>query len=189
MSDDTPRHVMVDLETLGTEPFSPILSIGACRFYMEMEKPISTTPDDDTFYQAITLESCFEVGLRPSAGTIVWWMGQTKGAQQVFTDPNAVALPVALDAFTDWLNSRPDEVWGNSARFDLGLLSAAYKACGKRDPWVHWKERCYRTMKSLPEVAGITIPRVGTHHNALDDAMSQALHLRFIMSALRAQKA
>lgn len=179
-----PRHVMVDIETLGTEPFAPLLSIGACRFNMEPEMLPFSDPENDLFYQAITLESCLDVGLKPSAGTTLWWMGQSKEAQQVFNDPQAVGLPVALDAFTDWLNSQPDEIWGNSARFDLGLLSAAYRACGKLVPWSHLRERCYRTMKSLPKVSDIKLVREGTYHNALDDAISQARHLRAVMAAL-----
>ena len=35
------------------------------------------------------------------------------------------------DAITDYLNSRPAHLWGNSARFDMGILEAAYLACGK----------------------------------------------------------
>jgi exodeoxyribonuclease VIII len=42
-------------------------------------------------------------------------------------------------------------------------------------PWRHWNDRCYRTVKSLyPDVK---LERVGTHHNAVDDAESQARHL------------
>ncbi len=175
------RHVMVDLETLGTEPFTPILSIGACRFNMESEMLPFADPENDLFYQAVTLESCLEAGLRPSASTVLWWMQQGKDAQQVFSDPNAVALPQALDAFTDWLDSRPDEMWGNSARFDFGLLSSAYRACGKVVPWDFRRERCYHTMKALPTAGAVRIEREGVHHNALDDAVSQARHLRRIM--------
>ena len=177
-------HVMVDLETLGTEPFSPILSIGACRF--QLTPNIGEPGVADVFYQPITLESCFDVGLKPSASTTLWWMQQSKEAQKVFTDPAAIALPEALDRFTDFLNSRPDEMWGNSARFDFGLLSAAYRACGKEIPWEHWRERCYRTMKTLPMVQHIKLERFGTYHNALDDALSQARHLRAILLHLGA---
>ena len=35
-----PTDVMVDLETLGTKPFSPILSIGACAFRMDDAVPL-----------------------------------------------------------------------------------------------------------------------------------------------------
>lgn len=181
MSTENPNatDAMVDLETLGTHPYAPILSIGACAFTMD-ESPI-----DDLFYQAVDLESCIDLGMRPSGPTIMWWMQQADEARiRAFNDPAAVKLPIALDAFTDWLNSRPLSVWGNSARFDCGLLEAAYKVCNKELPWSWWKEGCYRTIKNLPGAKRIPLERFGTHHNALDDAISQAVHLRKLYRAL-----
>lgn len=175
--------VMLDLETLGTEPFAPILSIGACTFYLG-ETPAGQEPIADSFYQAIDIESSLTLGMRPSGATLKWWMNQSAEALAVFNDPAACSLPDALDAFTDWINSRPVSVWGNSARFDCGLLAAAYKACSKELPWMFWNERCYRTFKNAPGANSVALQRFGTHHNALDDAISQALHLRGIFSAL-----
>ena len=171
-------HVMLDLETMGTDPYSPVIAIGACRFEMD------TDLIEDVFYQVISLESCMEVGLRPSASTTLWWMNQSEAARKVFYDETAVKLPIALDAFTDFLNSRPDELWGNSARFDCGLLEACYKACGKEVPWQHWHERCYRTVKNLPGAKDVKLVRQGTYHHALDDAISQAKHLQAIYKKL-----
>lgn len=175
-----PTECMVDLETLGTQPFSPILSIGACAFRLDEDGPIA-----DVFYQAVDLESCLELGMRPSGGTVKWWMQQDEAARaRAFHDPEQVKLPLALDAFTDWLNSRPLNLWGNSARFDLGLLEAAYKLCNKEVPWQFWNESCYRTVKKLPGAKGVPLVRYGTHHNALDDAISQAVHLRQLYQKL-----
>lgn len=172
--------VMVDLETLGTQPYSPILSIGACAFRLDEAGPIV-----DVFYQAVDLESSLDLGMRPSGGTIKWWVQQDEAARaRAFHDPEAVKLPLALDAFTDWLNSRPLKMWGNSARFDLGLLEAAYKLCSKEVPWQFWDERCYRTVKSLPGAKKVNLLRFGIHHNALDDAISQAVHLRQLYTKL-----
>lgn len=173
---------MLDLETLGTKPYSPILAIGACAF-----RPDQVGPIEDAFYQAVTLESCLDLGLRPSADTILWWMDREPEARAVFKDPLAVTLPLALDAFTDWLNSRPLKLWGNSAAFDCGLLAAAYTACGKVVPWEFYNERCYRTLKKLSGADGIPLARVGTHHNAVDDALSQAYHLMAIYKGLGLQ--
>ncbi|WP_322037924.1 3'-5' exonuclease [Burkholderia cenocepacia] len=174
-----PTDAMVDLETLGTEPFCPILSIGACAFNADS---FSVSPD--VFYQAITLESCISLGLRVDANTLGWWMDQAPAAQAVFRDPQAVTLPLALDAFTDWWNSRPMRIWGNSARFDMGILAAAYKACGKEIPWRWRDERCHRTVCNLPGAKDVPFERYGTYHNALDDALSQANHLQKVYRAL-----
>jgi len=171
-------NAMVDLETMGTKPYAPLLSIGAVAFNFDDE------PIMDLFYQPIDLESCLELGMRPDAGAIKFWCDQGEAAQMVMSHPDAVTLPLALDAFTDWWGSRPMSFWGNSARFDAGLLEAAYKVCGKQIPWAWHKERCYRTVKNLPGAQHAKLERYGTHHNALDDALSQALHLRSIYKAL-----
>lgn len=171
------HHAMTDLETLGTDPGCPILSIGAYGFNFDNDHY-------EQFYLAIKLSSCFEIGMRPSADTIGWWMGQSDQARYVFKDPQAVHIAEALDMFTLWLNSRPLTLWGNSARFDMGILEAAYKMCGKNPPWKFWKEGCYRTIKNFPKARDIKLARVGTYHNALDDAMSQALHLKAINEQL-----
>jgi hypothetical protein len=182
-----PLNCMLDTETLGVKPFCPVLSIGACIVDMTTD-PDTAAPIDlikDPFYVAIDLQSCLDVGLKVDADTLRWWMEQKPEAiQAAFNDPQRVSLPVALDAFTTWVNSRPLKMWGNSARFDLGIIEAAYTAIGKQAPWEFRNERCYRTVKGLPEARGIECPRYGTHHNALDDAISQALHLAAINKRL-----
>jgi inhibitor of KinA sporulation pathway (predicted exonuclease) len=43
-------------------------------------------------------------------------------------------------------------------------------------PWKFYNDRCYRTLKAM--YPHIKMPkRTGTHHNALDDAISQVNHL------------
>lgn len=178
------RHVMLDLETMGNKPFAPVVAIGAVRFDMGTPARNDASMAADMFYQTITLESCMEIGLKPDASTILWWLEQSDAARAMFKDPSALPLPQVLDMFTDWLNSRPDKLWGNSARFDCGILEAAYRACGKIVPWEHWNERCYRTIKSTPMAKEIKLVRTGVHHNALFDAVSQANHLVAIDQAL-----
>ena len=176
--------IMLDLETMGTDPFAPVIAIDAVRFNAGDDRSLASA---DTFYLPITLESNLAVGLKCSASTIKWWLTNpeiTPEARAIFTDPGAVPLPNALYAFTAWYNSSEDTVWGNSARVDLGLLSAAYAACGKTVPWLHWNEGCYRTMKNLPAAKHLKLVRSGTHHNALDDALSQAHHLCAIVKHL-----
>lgn len=171
------EHAMCDLETLGTDPGCPIISIGVYGFHMHADV-------SERFYMAVDLASCFEVGLRPNADTICWWMKQADAARAVFQDPQKVHIAVALDMLTLWVNSRPLTFWGNGARFDMGILEAAYKACGKQIPWKFWTEGCYRTMKNAPAAKSTKLVRVGTYHNALDDAVSQALHLRELNKVL-----
>lgn len=177
------KHCMTDLETLGKKPYCPVLTIGACAFNLDDNLPIV-----DVFYQPIRLDSCLEVGLRVDADTLKWWMQQDPAAvQAAFLDEQAVKLPNALDAFTDWIGSRPMQMWGNSARFDMGILEAAYQVCGKEIPWEWRNERDYRTVKNIASARDIPLQRVGLFHHASDDAVSQAYHLRRVSQQLQLQ--
>jgi len=74
-----------------------------------------------------------------------------------------------------------DGMWGNGASFDNVILSETYLRLGMKAPWPFWKNKCYRTAKGM--YPAVEINRSGTHHNALDDARSQAEHLIAIDAA------
>lgn len=162
-------HIMIDLETMGNRPSAPIVSIGACAFEQDGE----ITSD---FYNKISLESAVEHGGVMDPGTVIWWMQQEGNARAEIFNAKGDTI-AALVRFRDWLGAQGDieGVWGNGAAFDNVILSETYKRCGMDAPWPFWLDRCYRTIKSLhPD---IPIDRSGTHHNALDDAITQARHL------------
>lgn len=171
-----PEHaveVSVDIETLGKKPFCPILTIAAVRFEagpMQAMEP---------FYQPVRLESCLDLGMKVDADTLNWWMGQPAEARTAaFDDEKAVDLPEALDRFTDWIGSRPDRLWGNSARFDMGILEAAYTVCRKQVPWNTWKEMDMRTLANLPGMDVVPRKKSKVAHHALEDAIAQAHYIR-----------
>jgi len=171
------RHVMVDLETLGTVPGCCILSIGACAF-----DPDTGEVSDDTFYTAIDTDSQAAHGMTQSPSTLAWWAKQSEEARRVFTDPDRQELPQALVAFNAWLAKFPNVlVYGNGADFDNPILAAAYDVAGVPQGWKPYNGRCYRTLKAL--APSLKLVREGTHHNALGDAISQAKHLCAIVTA------
>lgn len=175
------RDVMLDLETFGNRPGSVIVSIGAVK--MDLERGLV----GEGFYQAIDPADAQRCGLTIDAGTVTWWLGQSERARAAVRSPtDRMLLGAALRSFSDFIG--PDAVvWGNGADFDNVLLAAAYGAVGSETPWRFWNNRCYRTLKSLfPDVK---LERAGTHHNALDDAASQAYHLLRIMKAMRGASA
>ena len=78
-------------------------------------------------------------------------------------------------------------VWGNGSDFDNTIMGDFYRSYSIAPPWKFWKNRCHRTMKAIAQstfegYAGVR--RLGTHHNALDDAMHQARELQAIVKAL-----
>lgn len=164
------KNVMLDLETLGTAPGCPIVSIGAVAF----------CPNEglgDRFYVEINPNSCRQAGLVPTTETIKWWTDQPGGVDFLKrVDSRGELLSVALTEFTHWLEKfghAEVKVWGNGSDFDNAIIQYAYKAIGLEAPWKFWNNRCFRTLKDLLG-AGRKMDRVGTHHNALDDAITQA---------------
>ena len=134
-------NIMVDLETLDTKASAVILSIGACRFD---ENEI----DNDGFYRVITIQSCIDEGRTISGSTLKWWMDQSERAKAVLNDPAAIPLEDALNDLRAWIgpaNLKTAQPWGNSARFDLGILEHAY---GRQElPWMFYNEKCFRMLK------------------------------------------
>lgn len=167
-------HIMLDLETMGTRPSAPIISIGAVKFTADGLLDPSTGGD---YYARVTLESSahpmFGAVIDPS--TVLWWLQQSDEARAEFAMPGKF-LNETLDSFREWVERDEIEgVWGNGASFDNVILSETYRRKHEDVPWPFWKDRCYRTVKSMyPDVR---MERSGTHHNALDDAISQAKHL------------
>ena len=174
------KNIMLDLETLGKEPKSVIVSIGAVEFS-------ETEVSENKFYINIDPEDCQSYGLKINASTFLWWMGQSEAARLAITGSEKVKLKEALISFSSWLleghnHSLEDDVivWGNGADFDNTILSSSYSETGLEQPWSFRNNRCYRTIKNLSP--DIKIETSGTRHNALDDAVSQAHHLIKIFS-------
>ena len=164
------KNVMVDLETLGNGYSAAIISIGAVEF--------DETGLGREFYMPVDAQSSVELGLTIDASTVMWWMQQDVKAKAAFKD-NGEPIQAALEVFANWY---PKDAcfWGNGATFDNVIMANAYKLAKIKQPWKYCLDRCYRTLKNLyPDV---TQERVGTHHNALDDAKYQALHAVKIMN-------
>jgi DNA polymerase III epsilon subunit-like protein len=177
------QHVMVDLETMDSSPTAAIAAIGAV--YMDL----NTGELGKTFYEKVDLQSSMDLGLTVSADTIQWWLKQNDAARFEMTQ-SGESIMRALNRFSDFIGGKwvfdetdgigsfvPSDVrvWGNGASFDNAVLANAYAKCGKSRPWQYYNDRCYRTIKNM--YPHVVLERSGTHHNALDDAISQAKHL------------
>lgn len=170
---------MCDLETLSTRPGGVIISIGATKFD-------ENGSYGEPFYTRIDPKSSMNAGFSIDADTILWWMRQSDEARADF-QKESFHVSHALQKFAQWCDNEDAkerdncncaniELWGNGANFDNAILKAAYDKLNLEAPWDFWSDRCYRTMKAM--YPHIKMPkRVGTHHNALDDAISQVNHL------------
>ena len=173
------NHIMLDLETLATSSNALILSIGAVKFD-PMSDEIS-----EKFHVGVDLGSLplNSYGLDIEAATVLWWLDAQRAAgREALEAVPKTDLASALEGFGMWIGDNA-RVWGNGASFDNVILRNAYTKLGMDAPWRFWNDRCYRTFKNL--APRMEVRRVGAHHSALDDAVTQASHLQKLVLALK----
>ena len=172
------KDVMVDLETLGTTAGDSIISIGAVYFDQKTQEL------GDEFHIIIDRQSCREIGLLESVETIAWWDKQSDEAKKTLvasSNGEGATIYEALVRFSEFMK-KGRNLWGNGSDFDNVLLAAVYQKLECPPPWKFYNNRCYRTLKSLrPDVK---LERIGTYHNALDDAKTQAVHAMKIFGVM-----
>lgn len=178
-----PKHVMVDLETMGTGRKSLILSIGAVEFDPNFRGTVAeqdaAMKDANKFYVAIDPVDAERWNLKISASTFMWWLKpEQAAARERLLSEDKVGLYDALTGFADWLG--PDAVvWGNGVLMDNALLLDACEACGLDRPWTYKGDADYRTIRRMQ--GAIPNREYGTLHHALDDAVAQALTMQDIL--------
>jgi hypothetical protein len=170
------KHIAIDLETLGNGTNAVVVAIGACAFDAKHMTP---------FYTHITAQSAVEAGLVMDASTVMWWLSQSDEARAALTRDDGVPLTTALEDFAEWLSVyNVQGVWGNGIAFDNVILRNAYKAIGMLPPWQFRADRDMRTLvwehqELFDEDPREVVDKVGTDHNALDDALFQADVVRY----------
>jgi hypothetical protein len=167
-------HIMFDLETMGMAPNGAVASIGAVLF----------DPHSDalgpTFYQIVDLaDQEKRYGRAINGDTVTWWLQQSAAARDELIRADRVSLRIALENYARWVGeSKP--TWAYPSTFDHVILQSAYDAVGMKNP-VHWRDHfCMRGLAKLANVQPGA--KVGTAHNALDDAIFQAKWLQKILA-------
>ncbi len=179
-------HMMIDLETLGTRPDAAIIQIGAVLF-----EPVSGGKIlNGQGFKRYTL-------LQDGSGTIdhstvAWWLQEASASKMgAALETEAVPLLQALDE----LDSFPMKakglsweaiggVWAAPSDFDIPILKSAYARFGLGVPWERRATRDARTLFSIvggkPEIDWTGF----TAHDALDDAIGQAMQVQKAMGML-----
>jgi len=184
------KHVMVDLETWSTEQNAVLVAIGA----VEFDPNDFGDPADErvarmkTFYQTIDPET-FDSAFHISASTMKWWMSPERddARRRLWRDwdEGACEAGIAITEFASWCKADSDDglrVYGNGAMFDNTKVQWAHKHYTGWDAWAFYEDGCYRTIKGL--APDLKLERWGTFHHALDDAISQALHMQAVLARL-----
>lgn len=167
-----PRDIMVDLETVATDPQAAILTIAAIRFnpnhdYSEVTDPFTL----DYFYTRVDLE---QPGRNVSDDTMAWWAQQAPEIrEEAFGEADRFPLADALIALEAWA-SGADRYWANGAAFDFPILESANNSYKIRNAWQFWQVRDARTIYQM--VPDHKKPAAAKHH-ALYDCLNQTIRL------------
>lgn len=173
------ENVMIDLETLGTERDSVILSLGAVKFDSR------EIYEDSGLYMQLSWQEQMDNGGTVTEGTIRFWLSQHRAAREAILNKSGLLHPdKGIMMLNNWFRDNVKKpkncaVWANGPSFDLSLLDDMYRRFGMgKPPWPYWAERCVRTAKMMAGVDTISRPADMTEHHAFHDAVFQAMQIR-----------
>lgn len=190
--------IMVDLETLDTNPRATILSVGAVAFNIDEQETVKDyllgmDCSRRSFAQRVSLD-----GQIPSrtitASTFQWWLQQSEAARKDLCG-SCTSLFAFLCDFSTWVNEvrgqtvdkKHMRLWGNGAAFDNAILRDAYTDMGQEHPVPFRGDMCYRTLKTLfmPGKVEVEDQHLLTAHNARHDAIFQAVVLQKLWAKIK----
>lgn len=171
------NHIMIDIETMGNINNSAIVSLSAVKF------DIKTGFKGEIFHRLVNLQSCLDIGLEVNGSTIMWWLDKSDEARNFLKGEN-YHIKEVLNDFSDFCTV-DHEIWGNSPRFDLGIIQNAYNKLKLPIPWDFRKERDVRTLVSfLPKIKENWLFS-GVKHNSIDDCYNQIDYCSIIWNKIQ----
>lgn len=172
-------HLVIDIETTGTQAGCCILSIALV--------PVGI-PEIEPFYSCIDHLSSLDEGFKDDEETLLWWNKQKREVQEeAFSGTRSIksvleSMAFYIDCVSD-LGNKKLYMWGNGKDFDNVILSAAYKKLSMKQPWDFRNNRCYRDLAAYYPWVDKVKPEIP--HHALYDAKAEAAHLEKIFAELR----
>jgi hypothetical protein len=206
------NHFMIDIETLGTNPNSHIMSI-ACLKFNPMGNPEAKHHEDDVIPIVwerwdIIPRTCQEIGLEIDANTVLWWFQQSEAARMDAVHglyKEKVHINVALLGLNSFIKKYANGIgdtyiWAKSPQFDLTILENAYRKCSMTKPWKYQDQFDVRTVfklwgnrkrpdytnivKEMTKGTGINKGKMMSTHNPVYDCYLQSYLLAHIWKEL-----
>lgn len=166
------QHVMLDLETFGTDSNSVILSISAVQF------DLVTGQIGKEFEVALNVSEQLKVDRVIDPATVAWWMGQSQEAINATFRMDRVIVAKALNDFNQWIRSlgyppKDIKLWGNGSGFDNVITRNLYKAMGIEFVLPYWCDNDVRTLVTISGIDTRDYTFTGTKHYGIDDCKHQ----------------
>lgn len=186
MKGNSMNDFSIDCETLSTHPNAAVVSIGVVNFDRDTGKI------GESLHILINVDDAIKHG-HVSGSTMSWWIAQGGDARSLFDKKhdaertNCHGALCRLKGFIAKHSDRP-RVWGNGSIADITWLDSLFNSAGAgmKAPWEFWDVRDMRTTMDDADLDMKSIPREGTHHNAVDDALHQAKLISMARRKIRA---
>ena len=180
-----PRVLMLDWETLDTEPTAKVIAVGAVTF--ELGNPDAETQEFYTRIGTATQQNRTE-----SQSTLDWWEKQDPIAQEHSFKghrsgdlPDLETVTLALRNFVTATHA--EYIMGNGNMFDCNIFR---DICGRANvpyPVSYWADLDLRTAKLMSKGDKLPWPEDLVPHHALDDAKYQVLCIQSWWEKLHAK--
>ena len=172
------NRMMIDLETLDTEPTAIVISAGIVVF--------DTVASNITFSEHFMLDMDHQLskGRSISMSTIKWWLQQ---------ETNPIAPDIACIHYTDmlgiiletWKKHNIEEVW-SCGSFDVDIINDMFDNTTYNQPWTHYcAVKDYRAVRDwFKDLVPFENP--DSKHDALADAVAQVKHMQKLCGQVQA---
>ena len=176
------KHVMLDLETLGTTPGCVVLSIGAVEFDLD-------GVTGSSFYVNLLRDPQIKnYGLTTEASTIEWWSKQSDNVRNKLNSDQKHPFD-AIVQFSKWFQSvSAIYVWSQGLNFDVPIFDVLRNKTGLPPLWKFYNARDTRTAYDIAGIDIRTLKRDSDAHDALADAHFQVKCVQLAIAKIRAQK-
>jgi exodeoxyribonuclease VIII len=166
------RDIMIDLETLGTDSNSVILSISAVEF------DLATGETGSEFEAGLDVQQQYKIKSVIDSDTVAWWFSQDNKAIDAITRLKRDSVDKVLKDFNDWLHSidyAPKDIrlWGNGCTFDNVILRNLYKRSNVDFILPYWCDNDVRTLVTLGNINTRDFQFKGIKHRGIDDCKHQ----------------
>ncbi|MDD6017177.1 MAG: 3'-5' exoribonuclease [Prevotellaceae bacterium] len=188
--------IMLDLETLGTQAGSIILSVAMQTFSLDETKEPKEEFSDHLHISV--LSSLFH-HLMSDYDTEDWWMRQSPEARQKVLNGQRDAADVEnvmhllYPLFSRWNEKYDLYIWGRGVGFfDMPLLDAVMRTVigdGYKTPWKYWAAMDVRTLMNFCKTCGLAYPKTETPHDAHEDVMKQIKEVQMCWQYVKVERA
>lgn len=169
--------LMIDLETLSTQPDAVVLQVGWVFFDRYAGERIMF---ERGWY--LDVDEQVNMGRHIDMATVHWWMDQPNYQAQRTAERQSLSDAMAeMNEIWNSAATSHTQVWAKGVSFDIGIWRTLLP-----EFWSFRNIQCLRTAKLLAADMGVTVHNENSNpHDAVADARSQAKEVQAICSILR----